>query len=192
MWWSGEQGHYDWHSWVGYSLLVAAGTRILWGLVGSESARFRSFLSGPSAIISYLKGHPFTGEGHNPLGAWATVCLLLLVLVQGSTGLFASDDILFEAPLAFWGGHLSGPLAAWHEINWTILQGFILLHLLAIGFYHVVRGEGLIKAMWQGQTETRFSRSPPRSAWLGLGIAGCLAGLLYLLVTLAPEAPSYY
>jgi len=68
MWWSGEQGHYQWHSWVGYSLLVAAGTRVVWGLVGSEPARFRSFLRGPATIVAYLRGRVAAGEGHNPLG----------------------------------------------------------------------------------------------------------------------------
>ena len=192
MWWSGEQGHYQWHSWVGYSLLVAAGTRVVWGLVGSEPARFRSFLRGPATIVAYLRGRVAAGEGHNPLGGWSVVCLLLLILAQAGTGLFTSDDILFEGPLAFWGGDWSGPLAQWHETNWLLLQGFILLHLGAIAFYHFRRREPLVRAMWLGQTDSRFSQTAPRSAWLGLLVAAGLAGLLYALVVMAPEAPSYY
>jgi len=192
MWWSGEQGLYEWHSWVGYSLLVAVVTRICWGFVGSESAQFRLFLRGPSAVWNYLRGTPFHGEGHNPLGGWSTLLLLFLVLAQGFTGLFSSDDILFEAPFAYWGGDLSGLLAAWHETNWVILQVFIVVHLLAISFYHFYRGEPLVKAMWFGRAGARAGRSAPRSAWLGLGIAACAAGLLALLIAIAPEAPSYY
>ena len=30
MWWSGEQGRMDIHEWVGYSMVVAVLTRIVW------------------------------------------------------------------------------------------------------------------------------------------------------------------
>ena len=46
--------------------------------------------------------------------------------------------------------------------------------------------------MWLGKTDSRFSQTAPRSAWLGLLVAAGLAGLLYALVVMAPEAPSYY
>jgi len=46
--------------------------------------------------------------------------------------------------------------------------------------------------MWWGKTERRFSLSKPRNANLAVGIALIIAGLLVLLITLAPQAPSYY
>jgi len=39
MWWTGEQGWFDWHSRIGYSLLVVTLTRLMWGFVGSYHAR---------------------------------------------------------------------------------------------------------------------------------------------------------
>ena len=87
MWWSGEEGHYQWHSWMGYALLVAVVTRIVWGFIGSSTARFSQFLRGPMTIKRYLTGELGTYEGHNPVGGWATLVLLALVLVQGFTGL---------------------------------------------------------------------------------------------------------
>ena len=55
MWWSGEQGRMDIHEKVGYSLLCLVATRIIWGFVGSEAARFRAFLFAPRTVLNYLR-----------------------------------------------------------------------------------------------------------------------------------------
>lgn len=192
MWWSGEEGLYDWHSWVGYSLLVAVGTRVCWGIIGSQSARFAAFLASPSAVVAYVRGRPYQGEGHNPLGGWATVILLLVIFLQGLSGLFVTDDVMFEGPLMFWGGEWSGVFAEWHELNWLVLQVLIVLHLVALTYHQLCRKEPLIGAMWWGETKSRFSLSKPKNTGLALVIALIIAGLLFLLITLAPQAPSYY
>ena len=192
MWWSGEEGLYDWHSWVGYSLLVAVGTRVCWGIIGSQSARFAAFLASPSAVVVYVRGRPYQGEGHNPLGGWATVILLLVIFLQGLSGLFVTDDVMFEGPLMFWGGEWSGVFAEWHELNWLVLQVLIVLHLVALTYHQLYRKEPLIGAMWWGKTKSRFSLSKPKNTGLALVIALIIAGLLFLLITLAPQAPSYY
>ena len=192
MWWSGEEGLYDWHSWVGYSLLVAVGTRVCWGIIGSQSARFAAFLASPSAVVAYVRGRPYQGEVHNPLGGWATVILLLVIFLQGLSGLFVTDDVMFEGPLMFWGGEWSGVFAEWHELNWLVLQVLIVLHLVALTYHQLYRKEPLIGAMWWGKTKSRFSLSKPKNTGLALVIALIIAGLLFLLITLAPQAPSYY
>lgn len=192
MWWSGEQGHMVWHSWIGYSLIVAVVTRILWGFAGSFHARFSSFLKGPGAVLGYLRGRPFDGPGHNPLGGWSSLLLLVLVLVQGTTGLFSADDLAFEGPFAYWVGDASPTFGELHEINWTLLSVVILIHIAAIAFYVFRKRQPLIRAMWFGQAEGKMSAHPPRPALVAFGIALTLAGLLYLLISMAPVAPSYY
>lgn len=192
MWWSGEEGLYEWHSWVGYSLIVAVTTRVLWGFVGSPNARFSSFVAPPTAVLAYVRGRPFTGEGHNPLGGWATVALLLAILLQGVSGLFSGDDVMFEGPLMYWGGEWSGLFAEWHEVNWLLLQVLVVMHLLALTYHQFYRKESLLGAMWWGKTANRFSLSKPKTTSLALAIALVTAVLLFLLITLAPQAPSYY
>lgn len=191
MWWTGEEGMMDVHSKVGYALLVLVATRLVWGLVGSYHARFANFLAGFRRITAYLRD-PEPTVGHNPLGGWSTLLLLLLVLVQALTGLCASDDILFEGPLAYWAGDFSAPLTEWHEINWGLLQGFIALHLLAVAFYQFRKRQPLVQAMLRGKAPGKTADTPPKPFWWALLIASLAAGVLTFVITNAPEAPSFY
>ena len=191
MWWTGEEGMMDVHSKVGYALLVLVATRLVWGLVGSYHARFANFLAGTGRIAAYLR-NPQPSPGHNPLGGWSTVVLLLLVLVQALTGLCANDDILFEGPLAYWAGDFSAPMTEWHETNWGLLQAFIGLHLAAIAFYQFKKRQPLVQAMLRGSAPGKMSDTPPKPLWWAVLIAVVAAGVLYVVITNAPEAPSYY
>ena len=65
--------------------------------------------------------------GHNPLGG-LLVTMLLLLLAQAGSGVFSSDDLLFEGPFSYWAGGSSGSLTEWHKTKWLLLQGFIALH----------------------------------------------------------------
>ena len=85
LWWSGEQDRMDIHEKVGCSLLCLVATRIMWGFVGSEPARFRLFLFAPRNVLNYLKaGGQYAG--HNPLGGLSVTVLLLLLLAQAGSG----------------------------------------------------------------------------------------------------------
>ena len=63
-WWSVEYHHTDWHIWSGCAVLTLLIFRLLWGVVGSSTARFSSFVRGPrrSSIICAAAG---AGIGHN-------------------------------------------------------------------------------------------------------------------------------
>ena len=41
-WWSVHNHHTDWHIWSGVAILTLLLFRLLWGLVGSSTARFAS------------------------------------------------------------------------------------------------------------------------------------------------------
>ena len=60
------------HALCGYTALTLVLFRILWGLFGSESARFASFLRGPGAALGHLRGliarRPDHETTHNALG----------------------------------------------------------------------------------------------------------------------------
>ena len=191
MWWSGEQGEMTLHQWVGCSILCLVLTRVLWGWFGSQPARFNTFVAGPRAIMSYLRsGGRYAG--HNPLGALSVLALLTLLLTQAASGLFSQDDILFEAPFAYWAGDWSGTLTEWHALNWMLLQGLIALHLLAVIWYQWHKKQPLIQAMVRGRSGYKASETRPKPLWLAAVIAMTIGLTLLWLISIAPEAPSYY
>ena len=71
-WWTAEEHHDDLHLYSGFAILSLLLFRILWGLVGSSTARFVNFVRGPRAVSGYLRGS-WAGIGHNPLGALSVI-----------------------------------------------------------------------------------------------------------------------
>ena len=53
-------------------------------------------------VIAYAKAQPKPSSlGHNPLGGYMVIVLLGSLVLQLSTGLFATDDIFTEGPLIY-------------------------------------------------------------------------------------------
>jgi cytochrome b len=159
MWWSGRQKG-DWmsyHFYAGYAILTLIVFRIIWGFVGGTHARFADFIYGPSAIIVYLKTLPSRTAakfaGHNPVGGWSVVLMILCVGVQVGTGLFASnDDTGFEGPLVkLVSGAMSGTLTSIHRISINVLLAVIAVHISAVVYYLVYKKENLIAPMISGK-----------------------------------------
>ena len=88
----------DIHMQSGMVALALVAFRIGWGVLGSHYARFTQFVRGPRAVLQSIRA-PVDAPGH-PLGALSIIALLVSLLVQISTGLFANDDIFTEGPLA--------------------------------------------------------------------------------------------
>jgi cytochrome b len=144
------------HMWSGYTILTLLIFRIAWGWVGSRHARFGSFVRGPREVIRYaasLAGARSSSFlGHNPLGGWSVVLMLLSMTLQAATGLFANDEIFTEGPLASRvSADTSGFLTTIHRYNFYVLLALIALHVLAIVFYLLVKRENLVGAMFTGR-----------------------------------------
>lgn len=184
-WWTAETSRDDLHIWSGSAVLALILFRLLWGLFGSSTARFSSFVRGPRAVAGYLRGR-WHGIGHNPLGALSVVALLLLVAVQVAFGLFASDeDGLVQGPLA----HLvsadsSGAATDLHDTMFDVLLIFIAVHVAAILYYRL-RGKKLLGPMITGRAEIEPGVEPmrPGKAWVAvlcllvaIGIVGWVLG----------------
>ena len=77
----------DVHVVLGYTFLGLLAFRLVWGVAGSRYARFRSFLYGPRAVITYLQSlvarRPIHYVGHNPAGSWAIYAILYPGLRRG-------------------------------------------------------------------------------------------------------------
>lgn len=152
---TGQLGRMEWHILSGKLILSLVLFRILWGFVGGEHARFASFLGGPATAIGYglsmMRGTARRYLGHNPMGAWSAVALLLFILLQAASGLFATDDIYTDGPLKYLvSDATSKKLTAFHSYWINVILALVALHLVAVLFYVFVKKDNLVAAMIGG------------------------------------------
>jgi len=180
----------EFHALGGYAILTLVLFRVSWGFAGGTHARFADFLHGPAAVARYahgiFKGTATTHRGHNPLGGWSVLLMLLSLLIQAGTGLFANDDVMMEGPLA---KHVSEDTSAMftavHEVNAGILLTLIGIHILAVLFYLLRRKQDLILPMFSGRKPIELMDArPPRtgSPWLAALLLGACSLLVYFVV----------
>ncbi|MGB0722970.1 MAG: cytochrome b/b6 domain-containing protein [Gammaproteobacteria bacterium] len=191
--WASHELEVSWaHRWSGYAVLTLILFRIVWGFVGSPTARFSQFIRGPGAVIAYLQGRHPESAGHNPLGALSVVALLLLVGGQAVSGLFTTDEVLFSGPfLPAVSEATAGRIGWWHETGFNVLLGLIALHISALLYYRFAKGRNLIKAMISGRDERFPGPGPTRPLWLALIVLIICAGAVTVLIQMAPEPMSY-
>jgi cytochrome b len=172
-WWTGEQGPEDLHMYSGYAVLTLLIFRLLWGVFGSSTARFASFVKGPGAVTDYLRSmKSWAGIGHTPLGALSVLVLLMVLFVQVGTGLIQTDDDgLVEGPLA--------PLVSYevseaahdlHEVTFNLLLVLIGLHVAATLFYRLALGKKIVGPMITGKAELESATEPmrPGQGWVAV------------------------
>ena len=164
-WWSAAEQRFDLHQWTGYTVLVLVSSRIVWGFVGSRHSRFTDFVVGPARVRAYMRGRASSSAGHNPLGGWSVLSLLLLLLLQAVSGLFNSDDIFFSGPLYYWAdADFRDVMGAVHDTVFNILVGLVCLHLFAVLYHQLKLKEKLLQAMVRGSAAGRVGTEVP-VAW---------------------------
>ena len=145
----------QWHAYCGYTALALILFRVIWGFVGSQYARFANFVPSPARLIAFLRGQVDGGLGHNPLGALSVIGLLLVVLIQALTGLFADDDIFFQGPLAKYVSNSTvALLTSIHRFNQYLIFALVGLHIAAISYYYFIKRENLVGPMVTGDKLT--------------------------------------
>jgi cytochrome b len=152
-WWTAQDDLLEWHYRIGMAALGLLVFRLVWGFIGSSTARFSNFVRGPRAIADYLRGHSGFVLGHNPLGALSVLALLTMVGLEAGLGLFASDeDGFFTGPLAaFVSEDMAERLTGLHEKLFDWILVLIGVHVAAIAFYLIVRRDNLIGPMLGGR-----------------------------------------
>jgi cytochrome b len=129
------------HLALGYTVLGLVAFRLVWGLVGTRYARFRSFAFGPGSVLAYLrslaKRSPQHHVGHNPAGSWAIWALLGLSALAGATGYATYQGA----------GHWVKEL---HEGVVYTLLALVALHVAAVVASSLLHRENLARAMLSG------------------------------------------
>ncbi len=154
----------DWHKRLGLMMFGLVLFRLIWGFIGSWTARFLPMVRRLRSLKPYIgtlrnDDRP-PSFGHSPLAVLSVFALLLALATQVTTGLFSVDvDGLESGPLAIWVSFDTGrQLAEIHEFNFNILAGLIGLHIMAIATYHFLLGEKLVGPMITGRrTRADFS-----------------------------------
>lgn len=147
-----------WHGRLGLLVLGLLVFRLLWGFVGSSYARWTRICAATVGVKDYLQGN-WQEAGHNPLGAFSVLAMLLLVGFQVVSGLMATDDIAFQGPLyALVSSETGSLLSGLHRQAKWLLLGLLGMHLAAIGYYALVMQRPLVRAMIGGRARREHPR----------------------------------
>ena len=179
------------HELSGFTILALVLFRIAWGFVGGTYARFSNFTHGLAAARAYARtlraGRPAFHAGHNPLGSWMILALLLTLLVQAGSGLFANDDVMLEGPLAKLTSKAgSDLLTKVHHINFYALAALIFVHVGAALYYLWVKRENLVLPLISGRKRipegerSEDGRGGP--LWLAAALLAICGAAVWLLV----------
>lgn len=168
------------HIYSSYLIIGLLAFRVAWGVIGPKYVRFSNFVHGIKPTLVYLqsilRGRPKYYLGHNPLGGWMIMLLLVTLALTSWTGLelYAKEG---KGPLASANSYLQQTVQAngkerehnddderqarenekgneWLEELHEALASFtLLLVFIHIGGVFVsgwLHRENLVKAMWTG------------------------------------------
>lgn len=177
------------HVFVGYVFVLNLTVRIVWGFFGNHHARWRQMLPGGkgylrrlrSYVASITSGRPQAYLGHNPLGRLAITGLLLIMIVQASTGLMLAGTDIYFPPFGAWIAEwvaapgidpatlvpyspemvdeaayadmraLRKPFIEVHVYSFYVLLAGILIHIVGVVFSELREEGGLTSAMINGR-----------------------------------------
>ena len=166
------------HILAGYMVLGLIIFRIVWGFIGTRYARFESFVFPLSTVVIYLKSlfskKPKHYVGHNPVGGWMVIAMLIMLFMVTFSGLkvYALEE--GEGPLAMQ-MHSLNPITSahaeedeeqklieekdevsedywkeFHEVSTNLMLILIALHITGIIISSMLHKENLVKAMLTG------------------------------------------
>lgn len=183
MWWTAENDAIETHVTLGLIMVALLVFRLVWGLIGSSTARFANFLAGPKRVMSYLNGNVADAIGHNPLGGLSVAAMILVLCAQVGLGLFAQDsDGLLAGPLSDQiSSRTADRITDLHEIMFWVLLALIVLHVAAILFYAIARRHNLVTPMITGRGAAPDGAEPMRKASvIRLAIALAASGAVFM------------
>lgn len=166
------------HIYSGYAVFGLIAFRVLWGLIGTQHARFSDFVNTPTVAIDYLKSlanKPKRYIGHNPAGGWMVIIMLVTLFIVSVSGFkiyaieegmgplagdipelalirnaYADNDEREDKDEGFWEEFWEEI----HEASANFMLLLILLHVTGVYVSGWLHKENLAKAMLTGKKKT--------------------------------------
>jgi len=172
----------DAHLVSGYCALALLLFRLGWFLWGGRHSRWSAYAATPRRLLAQLRGNIDREAAHTAFGALLLFGLWGLVALQAASGLFASDDIFTEGPLAHRldDDGVDFATALHTRVFWAILV-LIAGHLAAIAWYGLAHRDRLALAMFDGR-KSGPAAEPRHRAIAALATAIGSAAIVWALV----------
>lgn len=191
LYFSAEEGMMELHFVAGFFTLALLVTRLIWGLIGSKTAKLSALFHSPSAALKSFK-QTDNKLGHGAAGSYMVLAFFILLLAQLVSGLMTTDDILTDGPLVQYVSSNVVEWAGWvHHKNFDLLLYAIILHIVAIVIYRM-KGKNLVKAMVTGYAAEKNNDSNEeltKSPWTAIIILVVVFAVL--LMTWGAEPVAY-
>lgn len=165
-----ESPLFSWHMLAGLMLGFSVILRLVWGVIGTRWATFRTFPLAPRSVVRYFSGI-LTGKsdshaGHNPASAWAAIFMFALALGLAFTGIRMAS------------GAGSETIEEIHEVLANLFLITAIAHVAGVLLHVMRKKDGLGTSMLDGKKAVDQN--------LGIRSAHWLVALLFLgLMSLA-------
>lgn len=178
----GDIGLMQWHQRSGLALLGLVVFRLCWACCGGRYARFRHYWTTPAAFRDHFLGRG-TAAPHTAPGVALVLLMFFAVAAQVGTGLFATDDIFNEGPLAGLVAEQFARTATWihRRLHWVILVA-VGVHLAAHAVYALVLRDPTPLAMFSGRKPTPAPLPSTPHYWTRAALASALSIGVVLIV----------
>jgi cytochrome b len=127
-------------------------------------------------VLAYLKGTKHGDRllyaGHNPAGGLMVAAMIAVLLAQALSGLFANDGLHFNGPLALLiPSEASDSITSLHRLIFDLILLLVWCHVVAVGFYLLVKRHNLVLPMLTGRKPVRHVPEGVKLAFPRLTIA---------------------
>src|SRR5512144_1564575 len=181
----GEKG--SWfvvHTVSGYVVALLLLFRLAWGFWGSAHSLFSDFVYSSRSVSAYVKRlarlAPPKFVGHNPLGGWMVVLMLVVLAANVITGLLSGEEHgpggLLLPLIAASGEEGLGEL---HEVLANVILVLASLHILGVAADWILTRENIVRAMITGnktvEDTTVVPTRYPVAGWRALAVTVLVA-----------------
>ena len=140
----------DIHQYFGVMILGLLFFRILWGFLGTFNSTFKSFIFSPYKIYLFFLGRHQNKSIRSPLGSLSVISFIFALFVLSVSGLFSSDDIIYDGPLVYLMPKYTYLWTKVHNLFHFILYCLITLHISAIFYYQFLKKHQIIQQFIDG------------------------------------------